>query len=508
MMRFRHRISRRAGNVHRSLKDSPVAHRLVTGAFWSVVGGAASRVCSVLAGIAVARAIGKEGFGEYGMVQSTVLMLGVLAGFGLGATATRFVADALRTDPARAGRVANLTIVVALVFGSLLAAATAVSAPWLADLSLGRSGLTKVLRAASLLLFCSTLNNVLLGILSGFQAFRQVARINLWQGLATPVAAVPLALLYGVDGAVASLTVNAGLGMLLGAAALNNQYREHSIATRYHRELWREWPVLWRFAFPTMLSGLMVAPVTWLANLILVRLPGGYGELGLFNAANQWRTVILLVPGLVASVMLPILSEAYGSGAGDFKKTVELNLTGTWLFCLPLTVAVVLLNGPLTALYGRAYEGSAPVMVLLMLSCFFMIVNNTVGAALAGADRMWVALSMNCAWGVSVLAGAWFLVPGWGAAGLAAAYLAAYVMHTVWQMLYLELRLAPTVLISHWRLVLFSLSILPLAAYLALKGVTLPTAGALILLSLLPALSALLQKGRGVDALAATGGTA
>ena len=505
MKRFDHRLTRSESVMRQSLSGSPIAHRLLTGAFWSMLGGVASRVFTVLSGVVVARIIGKEGFGEYGMVQSTIGMLGVLAGFGLGATATKFVADARHGDPARAERVANLTLLVAVASGALLAATTFLSSHWLAASTLQRPELSGLLQAASLLLFCSALNNVMLGTLAGFEAFRQVARINLWQGLAAPPSAILLVLAFGVDGAVASLTVNAALGTLLCAAALRGHYRDHSMSAAYHPSLWSEWPVLWRFSLPTMLSGLMVAPVTWLANLFLVSLPGGYGELGLFNAANQWRAVVMLVPGLLASVMLPILSAAHGAGQGEFDRAVSLNLKGTWLFCLPLTVAVMVLNRQLTALFGKAYAGSGPVMVLLMISCFFMIVNNTVGAALAGSGRMWAGFAMNCAWGVSLVAGAWLLVPRMGAFGLALAYLLAYLLHTCWQMLYLELKLACSPVVSQWKLILFSLFVLAAGAKLALAPVS-PFAGAaLVLVSLVPVLWTVARGFQGGYAAAATG---
>ena len=505
MTRFRHRIGRRVSGARRRLSESPVAYRLARGAFWSLLGGGFSRLFAVASGIVIARILGREGFGEFGMVQSTMWMLGVLAGFGLGSTATRFIAQCRRTDPERAGDVANLTLLVALASGALLAAACALSSRWLAAETLGRPELAGLLQAGSLLLFYAALNNVMLGALAGFEAFRRVASINVWQGVSAPLVAIPLVIAYGVEGAVASLTVNSALGMLLCAAALRSHYRDHNMSAACRRLLWRQWPVLWRFSLPTMLSGLMVAPVTWVTNLILVSRPGGYGDLGVFNAANQWRAVILLVPGLLASVMLPVLSEAHGADRGAFTRAVALNLKGTWLFCLPLTVLVMVLNRPLSAVFGKGYSGSAPVMALLMLSCFFMIVNNTVGAALAGAGRMWVSLAMNGAWGLSLLAGAWFLVPRMGALGLALSYLIAYLLHTLWQMLYLEVKLAPSAVASQWRTILFSLLVLAASAGLALTRGPHLLGGALVLLSLLPALSELMRRFPGAEGISAAG---
>src|SRR5215475_10536595 len=73
--------------------SSQLAYRLARGAFWSLVGSLISRGLGVVAGIGVARILGKNDYGELGMVQSTVGMFGVFAGFGMGLTANKHVAE-------------------------------------------------------------------------------------------------------------------------------------------------------------------------------------------------------------------------------------------------------------------------------------------------------------------------------------------------------------------------------------------------------------------------------
>src|SRR5208283_1869288 len=59
------------------VEASSIASRLARGTFWSLVGTVLARGLSVLASIVVARQLGKEGFGELGIIQSTVLNLSV-----------------------------------------------------------------------------------------------------------------------------------------------------------------------------------------------------------------------------------------------------------------------------------------------------------------------------------------------------------------------------------------------------------------------------------------------
>ena len=67
--------------------------RLADGVLWSFTGTAISRGLNLLAMVLVARMVGKVGFGELGAVQSTIGMFAVFAGFGMGITAMKHVAE-------------------------------------------------------------------------------------------------------------------------------------------------------------------------------------------------------------------------------------------------------------------------------------------------------------------------------------------------------------------------------------------------------------------------------
>lgn len=102
------------------LSESPLAYRLARGAFWSLIGGVGSRALTLVSSIIVARLLGKEGYGEVGMVQSTIGLFGVFAGFGLGSTATKYIAEYGIKDPEKAGRILNLTLIFSLASASIM----------------------------------------------------------------------------------------------------------------------------------------------------------------------------------------------------------------------------------------------------------------------------------------------------------------------------------------------------------------------------------------------------
>ena len=106
--------------------------RFARGAVWSLIGAVISQGSSLAASVITARLLGRERFGEYGMIQSTVGMFGVFAGMGLGLTATKYVAELRVTNPRRAGRMIALSTAVALGTASTAVVALFAAAPWLA----------------------------------------------------------------------------------------------------------------------------------------------------------------------------------------------------------------------------------------------------------------------------------------------------------------------------------------------------------------------------------------
>lgn len=482
----------RVAAFRRKFSGTDVASRLVRGTFWASIGALVSRMFAMVASIIVGRLLGKEGFGELGMVYSTMGMFGVFAGIGLGSAATKYVAEFRLSDSARTARIFKIITSTSLVSGSLVMIIALLLSPWLAAHTLNRPGIAPLLQAGALLLFVSALTGVQQGVLAGFESFRKIARINLYQGLASPFIAVPCVLLYGVQGAVTSYTINSCLTLLLCIVAVRAELAGNRICLAEPLGCcWAEWPILIKFVLPALFSSSLLMPVTWFTNTVLVSSPGGYGELGLFNAANQWRQLIVFLPSILSAAILPILSQAHGQDdQADFRRVVSMNLRMIWIVALPATIVIITLGKPLAVIFGREFAGAAPLISVLMTSCFLTVVNGPVGTALTGAGKMWTGVLMNLGWASALVLFSLLLIPAHGGLGLALAYLLAYLLHTLWQMIYVEIRLAPRTIIGQWHLVLLSVSLLTIGVWVSIKGYSNVSIGtSLVMFSSIPLVS-------------------
>jgi O-antigen/teichoic acid export membrane protein len=295
------------------VERSSLDYRLAKGVFWSIAGAVISRGLILIASVLVARMLGKTVFGELGMIRSTVAMFGVFAGFGLGLTATKHVAEFRQSDPDKAGRIIALSNLFAIVSGGLMALGLFIFAPWLAEHTINAPHLAGVLRIGALMLFINALNGAQIGAMAGFEAFKAIARVNLFVGLISFPILVCGAYFGGLIGAVWALSINFGVNWLLNHLALNKEARRYRVPFTF-RNCRREISVLWKFSLPAALCGSMVGPVNWACSALLVNQPAGYSEMGIFTAANQWRMAILFIPSLVVQVALPLFSSL---GAGQ-----------------------------------------------------------------------------------------------------------------------------------------------------------------------------------------------
>jgi O-antigen/teichoic acid export membrane protein len=406
-------------------------NRLIRGSFWTLAGYSVYNISLLLIGIIAARILGKAGFGELGIIQSTIGVLGLIAGLGLGITATKFIAEFRDKDPEKVGNILALTTVVSLVSGSIITIFLFLSAPFIAGTFFHAPALTISLQISTGLIIAGAINGAQVGALSGFEAFRKIALNNTITGiLLIPLTFAGL-LWFGLNGFLAASVIGVGAGILLNHHALRGEYRHRRI--RWSLGRWNEdLPILWQFSIPAICAALVVSVAMWIVNTLLINQPGGFDELGIFNAANQWRTILLFLPGIIALVSIPILAVKHGNeGYSSSLRLLKSVLLVSLAILVPTTALVCLLSPLIMQQYGAGFAESGLVLVLVACSALFMGLSVPVGNILAASNRMWVWFIMNLGWAIVLIAAAWLLLP-WGALGLAGAFFISYFLHMVW----------------------------------------------------------------------------
>ncbi|MGO9109688.1 MAG: oligosaccharide flippase family protein [Thermoguttaceae bacterium] len=413
------------------IEASDVGYRLAKGSFWSVLGTVVSSGLALLASILIARLMGRATYGELGIIRTTMAMFGGFAGLSLGLTATKHVAEFRLTDPLRAGRVIALSGVVAFGSAALVAIACFVLAPWLAADTLATPQLTGLLRIGCLILFLEAITGAQTGALAGFEAFKTIARLNTVVGLLNFPVLVAGAWFGGLEGAVWGMTANTAVKWALSHLALRREAARAAVPFGL-AGWWREWPTLWNFSLPATLGGFVLGPLSWSCSALIVNQPGGYAEMGVFNAANQWYNAVMLLPCLLGEVVLPVLSEQWGrQRTSQSKRVLRLAIAVNGLLVAPVVLLGVLASPWIMASYGRDFADGWPTLVVILLTAGLVALQYPVGQMIAASGRIWLQTFVTIGWAVSFLGMTWLLVSS-GALGLAGARAVACLIQAVW----------------------------------------------------------------------------
>jgi O-antigen/teichoic acid export membrane protein len=356
-------------------------------------------------------------------------MLGVFAGFGLGLTATRHVAQYREVEPARAGRIIALTLLTAALSGILLAVFLTITAPFMAAHTLAAPELTNALRIATLILLLSAIAGAQQGVLAGFEDFGAIARVNLYRGLAAFPVSVLAVILWGLRGAVWGLVFSPAIGVLLNVRAIHQAAARTHVIIAYSQAA-RELPVLWSFSFPALITNALAGSAAWLANTILVRQTHGYAQMGILTASNQVSLAIGFLPTLLLNATLPVLSneQRHGIAGPGYHRALETTQRLTTLWTLPIATALAVFGEQILSVFGPAFRGAYPVLLGLVAGVMVSTLGGPIGSGIAACGRMWQGAMFNGLWSVVLTGGTWLLVPHLGALGYAAAFACAHVV--------------------------------------------------------------------------------
>lgn len=187
--------------------------RLFKDSFWAVFGNGLGYVLLLASGMIVANFLGKDTYGEYGVVKTTMVYMASFAALGLGFTSTKYVAQYISEDKSQVNSIIRSTIIIAFVSSSTMAIALMLVAGGLSEF-LGEPQLAGPFRYLALIIVLKALSTAGIGILSGFGSFKDIGKCNVVSGLVMLVAAVPLTYLGGLNGALLSLTVSQMILML------------------------------------------------------------------------------------------------------------------------------------------------------------------------------------------------------------------------------------------------------------------------------------------------------
>jgi O-antigen/teichoic acid export membrane protein len=408
--------------------NSPKAQSLFKNSLWSIFGAIISKGLLFISWIIVARILGSDGYGQFGIIRSTVLMFTSFAGFSLGITASKHVAEFIDENKIRTGKIIGLTMAFGIAMGLIVGILFYFAAPWLAIHSLKAPEIIDELKIGALILFFSSLNGAQVGALQGFMAFKVIAKINIIQSFVS----VPLFILgayyMGVNGTIWAFAFSYVFICILSYFSIKREAKSHKVQIQYVNS-WSEKGILFNYSLPSFLGGIMVTPIKWISDSILVS-SSGFSEMGLFTAALTFNNIILVGAGMMSAPFISIMARDKNDDKNS--KFSRFNIIAPWAIGVFIASPFLMFPELGSYLFGESFAGKSFQLTFVFVLLFTIVIMFKQGLArlLIVHNLQWWGVWDNLLWG-SILIIGFVFYPEKSANVLASWYLVAYVINTI-----------------------------------------------------------------------------
>ena len=408
----------------RKITDSALARD----SFWAVVGNGLGNAFLLLAGIFIARMLGKDLYGEYGVVKTTMMYSATFATFGLGITSTKFLSEYLQQRRQYALSIMRDSLRVTLAFSLLIAVLIFLSAPYLSAY-LHHPSLSLAFRMLSGIIVFKALVTTQQGILAGLHAFRAAGINNILAGVSMLLLCVPLTYWWGLRGALGALMASQVIACALNYASIR-RFRASLIQEPQEQGSFvRE---LVSFSFPIALQESSFTVCSWLGIMLLTRY-STVGDVGIFTASLQWNVIIMLIPTLLSNVVLAHLSGTTHNQ--QTHKTTMRRMLLVNIVCAVLPFLVIYpLCGYISLLYGNDFDTMTSVLRILLLDALLFSITTVFKSEYIAQGHNWLLFAVRAVKDTLLVVLAYVLLRGgalpWsGAVCYAAAYIASSLLY-------------------------------------------------------------------------------
>lgn len=392
MHKFRYKLN---GVVSKLSRDS-----FFKDSFYAVVGNGLGQFLLLASGVLIARFLGKDIYGEYGVVKTNMFYMAGFATFGLVYSSTRFISKYKKENKSQVIGIIRTSTIITAIFSSLVAVIIVILSEPLANY-LNIPDLQDVFKYLSVIIVLKALNSTSTGILSGLGLFKNVAVNLLLSGVTMLILCVPLTCYGGLKGALCSLLVCQFVNMVTNYFCI---YRESMKYPVYYKS--NQFGELVKFSFPIALQEISYSVCNWAGILFLTKL-SSIGEVGIYSATAQWNAVIMFIPGLLANVVLSHLSGSLEKERDERLKKIML----VYLACTLIPfVAVYCFTPVIVSLYGADYSGMGQVIRLMVFATIPTCLSDVYKSEWLAIGKPWILFLLRMTKDVVFLSLTYFLL--------------------------------------------------------------------------------------------------
>lgn len=353
---------------------------LARDSFWAVFGNGVGNFLLLIGGIIIARFLGKDLYGEYGVVKTTMFHIAGFATFGLGYTSTKFVAEYINTKKEQVKDVIWSSVAITFIMSSILCLFLFFFATPLA-VYIDEPKLSSAFQYLGVIIVLRALSVTENGILSGMKQFRSLAVNSIMSGLCLLICGALLTYCWSVKGSLLALLLSQLVLLMLNSICIIREIRNYPDST--NKNLIR----ILKFSFPVSIQELSSTLSNWGATLLVTKY-ASLGDVGIYSAASQWGSIVLFIPGILMNVVLSYLSDNAEENETHqvvFRRMILVNFVSS---LIPFVI-VLLLSSFIASFYGPTFNGLGMVISIIVLGTVFLSISNVYQSDMISLGKNW-----------------------------------------------------------------------------------------------------------------------
>lgn len=370
-----------------AIKERLLGSKLFKDSFWAVFGNGMGSFLIMLSGILIARFLGKDLYGEYGVVKTTMIYIASFSTFGLGITSTKYVSQFIAENPSHIKKIIKDSLKITLSFSSFLAVLLIIFADGMANF-LNKPSLATPFRVLACIIVCRSLTTTLVAVLGGLKKYKTSAINNLLSGIVLLSLCIPLTYFFSIEGALLALLLSQIFNFVINYRVVKKCMTAFNDDTKksYTKELIT-------FSFPVALQESSIWVCNWICIMLLTKLSSA-GELGLYTAAAQWNAVIALLPTTLSNVVLSYIAGSTKDSMKHNSLVKKMFLINLFSTLLPFLI-VYLFADFISSFYGSTFSELKMVLRILTFNAILESCAYVFKAEFITANKAWTFFGLR-----------------------------------------------------------------------------------------------------------------
>jgi len=368
------------------------AARVAKGTVYITIQNLLTSAMGIVFYFVAARVLPPRDIGAIATLQFSTAIYTTVALLSLQTTATKYISEEIgRGNPRVASAVASQTLRTVLVSALCIFFLAALSSPLLSTWLLGDPSKSIIFIVTFLSALFGVLKQMFVSFLQGVQRLDLFAKTHIIAVLVSSGVAVAAILLgYGLTGVVVAWLISQISAFLISGLFYRGCLPPPS----------EGYPIsmLFRFAIPILLLGLIGLVSNWADRMIFLFLTGSLPDLGIYDLAVRGSMTLSIIPYAIGIAVLPAFSELYGrSGKRGMGKATELSTRYLAYLIFPAAIGLAAISETsMVFLFGEGYSRAGLPLAILSVAYIMTAYNVIFITALQaiGETRVFIKIGL------------------------------------------------------------------------------------------------------------------